>query len=642
MRGSPHLLQIWLLAHIRPFCSSHLFSYITDERSPIERLVLVIPPPEHSFSEWRHFWRELTPARFLWVARWNPGGPMITGCPRIVGVPLLSHLGSTLILPGQIREIHRQRDASTIQRLYFPEHPTDEERAFSATSAYVAQFYSQGSASPQRSQATPTPQAAPTPAHEAESSTQAVIATGVAPLPDSSASQDGGRGSSRYLRRSQPTGFGSFSTTSDARSAASNSCRHTPGVFGRPSGTSPAPDVFKSVPSTGLTDVIRLRRPTRITALEGTVNQLAASMAADIAELFALLRGPNRASSSSTPPPGQGPMVDRTPWVPPTQVPENIDAPAPPTLHTSTVHPFTSPFPPPPAPTAVPLPPATFLSSEHAPSAPPPISIPAPSAVYAVPSPMVFPASCALALTHLQTAELPPYPSLQPQRMEETIRALQASDARPDAHYGDCSLFPGMRLPPKFKIPEFKTYEGTTDPRHHLHHYRGKMLLSAPHFGPPASYTRIPDQSPGTPQSLTDAFSDRAPGARFTDKRTAPQNGPTGTQGPAGLGNKLQITFRSSARFPEGRFSSHERLPTSLRGTSTKKRDHNDPRAPHNEPRAPQDIQGPLRKPRSKPLGLPGPTVFGRGRRANDPPQGIRATETNVRMRKEQSGTEGH
>ncbi|PKI70463.1 hypothetical protein CRG98_009133 [Punica granatum] len=38
----------------------------------------------------------------------------------------------------QIREIHRQRDASTIQRLYFPEHPTDEERAFSATSAYVA------------------------------------------------------------------------------------------------------------------------------------------------------------------------------------------------------------------------------------------------------------------------------------------------------------------------------------------------------------------------------------------------------------------------------------------------------------------------------------------------------------------------
>ncbi|PKI26072.1 hypothetical protein CRG98_049239, partial [Punica granatum] len=41
----------------------------------------------------------------------------------------------------------------------------------------------------------------------------------------------------------------------------------------------------------------------RITALEGTVNQMAANMA----ELLALLRGLNRASSSSTPPPGQGP-----------------------------------------------------------------------------------------------------------------------------------------------------------------------------------------------------------------------------------------------------------------------------------------------------------------------------------------------
>ncbi|PKI37178.1 hypothetical protein CRG98_042431, partial [Punica granatum] len=102
MRGSPHLLQISLLAHIRPFCSSHPFSYISDERSLIERLVPVIPPPEHSFSEWRHFWRELTPARFLWAARWNPGGPMITRCPGIVGVPLLSHLGSTLIFPGRV------------------------------------------------------------------------------------------------------------------------------------------------------------------------------------------------------------------------------------------------------------------------------------------------------------------------------------------------------------------------------------------------------------------------------------------------------------------------------------------------------------------------------------------------------------
>ncbi|PKI73180.1 hypothetical protein CRG98_006426 [Punica granatum] len=130
---SPHLLQVWLLAHIRPFCSSHPFSYIVDERSLIERLVLVFPPLERSFLEWRHFWLELTPARFLWVARWNPGGPMITGCPGIVGVPLLSHLGSTLIFPGW------------------------------------------GYTSPQRSQTDPIPRAAPTSAPEAESSTQAAM-----------------------------------------------------------------------------------------------------------------------------------------------------------------------------------------------------------------------------------------------------------------------------------------------------------------------------------------------------------------------------------------------------------------------------------------------------------------------------------
>ncbi|PKI38253.1 hypothetical protein CRG98_041352 [Punica granatum] len=203
----------------------------------------------------------------------------------------------------------------------------------------------------------------------------------------------------------------------------------------------------------------------RIAALEGTVNQLAASMTTNMAEL---------------------------------------------------------PFPPPPAPTAVPLPPAAFLSSEQALSAPPPISMPAPAAVYTVPPPMVFPASSAPALTHLQAAELPPYPSLQPhvglsyqapppinttflepstlahaaqfaspthflpeadaeqerrlKRMEETIQALQANEARPDARYGDCSLFPSMRLPSKVKISKFRIYEGTTDPRHHLRHYQGKML----------------------------------------------------------------------------------------------------------------------------------------------------------------------
>ncbi|OWM69642.1 hypothetical protein CDL15_Pgr005042 [Punica granatum] len=61
----------------------------------------------------------------------------------------------------------------------------------------------------------------------------------------------------------------------------------------------------------------------------------------------------------------------------------------------------------------------------------------------------------------------------------------------------------------------------------------------------------------------------RALGARSIDKQTAPLNGTTGTQGPPRLRNKPQMTFRNSTRFPEGRFSGHERLPSSLRGTST-------------------------------------------------------------------------
>ncbi|OWM72675.1 hypothetical protein CDL15_Pgr004925 [Punica granatum] len=147
-----------------------------------------------------------------------------------------------------------------------------------------------------------------------------------------------------------------------------------------------------------------------IAALEGMVNQMATNMA----ELLALLRGPNRASSSSTPPPGPGPTADPTSWAPPTQAPKNMEVPVPPTLHTSVTHPFTSQFPPPPAPTAVPLPPATFLSSEHFLSAPPPVSIPAPTMAYTIPPPMVFPVSSAPVPTHPQAAELPPYPSQQP------------------------------------------------------------------------------------------------------------------------------------------------------------------------------------------------------------------------------------
>ncbi|PKI63570.1 hypothetical protein CRG98_016039, partial [Punica granatum] len=285
-----------------------------------------------------------------------------------------------------------------------------------------------------------------------------------------------------------------------------------------PPGPGPTVDPTPWAPPVQAQENVEAPAPPTLYTSTGTVNQMATNMA----ELLALLRGPNRAPSSSTPPPGPGPTVDPTPWAPPVQAQENVEAPAPPTLYTSTVHPFTTQLPPPPAPSVVPPPPATFLSSEHVLSAPPPVSIPAPAMAYSVPPPVVFPVSTASAPTHLQAAELPSYPSLHPhvglsyqapplidttfhepgmpthaaqfaspthffpeadteqerrlKKMEETIRALQAGDTRPDARYGDCSLFPAMWLPLKFKFPEFKTYEGTTDPRHHLRHYRGKML----------------------------------------------------------------------------------------------------------------------------------------------------------------------
>ncbi|PKI70956.1 hypothetical protein CRG98_008689 [Punica granatum] len=428
----------------------------------------VIPHPEHSFSEWRHFWRELTPVRFLWVARWSPGGPMITGCLGIVGVPLLSHLESTLIFPGRvIRQLGGLQDI-----------PAEADRL--PYRIHKSQLASHRYPTRQRLRMAEEDRVdiseevnPPVPAHSQPPPTHA-------PPP--------------------PTPAGVLPAYSGAPPT------HLP-----PSTSSGVPPPRVSLTSSASHD------QARIMALEGMVNQLAASMTANMAELFALLRGPNRPSSSSTPPPRQGLTVDLTPWVPLTQIPENIDAPAPPTLHTSTAHPFTSPFPPPSAPTAVPLPPTTFLSSEQAPSAPPLVSIPAPAAIYTVPPPMVFSAPSAPAPTHPQAAELPSYPPLQPhtnfpyqapppinttfhepgtpthaaqfaspthvfaeadteqerrlKRMEETIRALQASDTRPDARYGDCSLFPGMRLPTMVKIPEFRIYKGTTDPRHHLRHY---------------------------------------------------------------------------------------------------------------------------------------------------------------------------
>ncbi|PKI40433.1 hypothetical protein CRG98_039173 [Punica granatum] len=113
-----------------------------------------------------------------------------------------------------------------------------------------------------------------------------------------------------------------------------------------------------------------------ISTLKGTVNQ----MAANIAELMALLRAPNRTSSNFTSPPGYGPMVDPNPWVPPTHAPEGIEALA---IHAPTDHPANVPPPSVTLSAAIPLPPLDSTTLE-----PPPMSIPIPAPVYAAPPPM--------------------------------------------------------------------------------------------------------------------------------------------------------------------------------------------------------------------------------------------------------------
>ncbi|PKI57278.1 hypothetical protein CRG98_022317 [Punica granatum] len=214
MRRSPYILQIWLLTHIRPFCSSHHFSYITDERSLIARLLHVFQPSDCDYTDCKQFMEELTPAQFLWATRWNPDGPMAVGYPSVIGLPLISHLGSTLIFPGrvirqlgglqdipieadctpyrfmqadttaslpdrflQVREVRHLWGIRVVQELYFSKHPTDEERAFSATTAYVAQFHLQGLAHVRQPCTTPFPQAPQVDIPEVESSTQGAMHT---------------------------------------------------------------------------------------------------------------------------------------------------------------------------------------------------------------------------------------------------------------------------------------------------------------------------------------------------------------------------------------------------------------------------------------------------------------------------------
>ncbi|PKI61771.1 hypothetical protein CRG98_017821 [Punica granatum] len=162
------------------------------------------------------------------------------------------------------------------------------------------------------------------------------------------------------------------------------------------------------------------------------------------------------------------------------------------------VSPVSDPMPPPPAPTSVPLPPTAFLSTDSTILTLPPLTIPTQPSIYTVPPPTV--PTVAITQVPALTADHFSFQAPQPQmsfpyqappplnipptepgtptqaappalptnippkneqerrvkRMEETIRALQTG-----AFYLD---------------HDFKRYDGTKDPRHHLRHYQGKML----------------------------------------------------------------------------------------------------------------------------------------------------------------------
>ncbi|PKI68968.1 hypothetical protein CRG98_010648 [Punica granatum] len=255
---------------------------------------------------------------------------------------------------------------------------------------------------------------------------------------------------------------------------------------------------------------------THITALEGMVNQLAINMAMNMSELMALLRDRNRASLSFIPPLEHRPTVDPNPTVPPTLVSESEEVSFSAMIHIPVVYLVMDLLPPLPAPTAVPLLPAAFLSADSAVHAPPPVAMPVQPLVYTVLPPTIPTTMSAPAPAHtielfpsqasqpymglsyqgppplnipplelgmpIQAALVAPLinflseieiePDMRLKKMEETIKALQVGSSHFDYDDHNLNLFPGMRLPPKIKIPDFKRYDGTRDPRHHLCHYQ--------------------------------------------------------------------------------------------------------------------------------------------------------------------------
>ena len=59
--------------------------------------------------------------------------------------------------------------------------------------------------------------------------------------------------------------------------------------------------------------------------------------------------------------------------------------------------------------------------------------------------------------------------------IEERLRAIEGGRDYAFANMEDLCLVPDMVIPPKFKVPNFDKYKGTTCPKSHLKMYSRKM-----------------------------------------------------------------------------------------------------------------------------------------------------------------------
>jgi len=59
--------------------------------------------------------------------------------------------------------------------------------------------------------------------------------------------------------------------------------------------------------------------------------------------------------------------------------------------------------------------------------------------------------------------------------IKERLRAIKGISDYPFLDMAELCLVPNVIIPPKFKVPDFDKYKGTTCPKNHLKMYRQKM-----------------------------------------------------------------------------------------------------------------------------------------------------------------------